>query len=146
MKPRHSIIGHVKICWRWFSEFSNNTAWGEKWDLDGGLFLRQKDKSGINPANCVRAVTRFGRLFALMLLIPVWNKNNLRSKGNSRGGISQNVYTIGFFRTQNFTQKVRDSQQIQCYPKCAIRDKFNTKKVNRECKAQGNSVKHKGAV
>ena len=39
-----------------------------------------------------------------------------------RGGISQNVYTSG---------KVRDSRQIQCYPKCAIRDKFNTKKVKK---------------
>ena len=32
------------------------------------------------------------------------------------------------FRTQKFTPKVCDSQQIQCYQKCAIYEKFNTKK------------------
>ena len=31
-------------------------------------------------------------------------------------------------RTHKFTPKVRDSRQIQCYQKCVIRDKFNTKK------------------
>ena len=45
-----------------------------------------------------------------------------------RVGIRQNIYTSGFFRTQKFTPKVRDSRQIQCYQKCVIRDKFNTKK------------------
>ena len=32
------------------------------------------------------------------------------------------------FRTQKFTPKVRDLRQIQCYQKCVIRNKFNTKK------------------
>ena len=45
-----------------------------------------------------------------------------------RVGIRQNIYTSCFFRTQKFTPKVRDSRQIQCYQKCVIRDKFNTKK------------------
>ena len=47
---------------------------------------------------------------------------------NDRVGIRQNIYTSGFFRTQKFTPKVRDSRQIQCYQKGVIRDKFNAKK------------------
>ena len=35
------------------------------------------------------------------------------------------------FRTQKFTPKVCDLRQIQCYPKCAIHDKFHTKKVKK---------------
>ena len=34
-------------------------------------------------------------------------------------------------RTQKFTPKVRDSRQIQCYQKCVIRDKLNTKNVEK---------------
>ena len=34
-----------------------------------------------------------------------------------------------FLGPTNLHQKVRDSRQIQCYSKCAIRDKSNTKKV-----------------
>ena len=45
-----------------------------------------------------------------------------------RVGISQNIYTSGFFRTQKFTPKVRDLRQIQCYQKGVIRDKLNAKK------------------
>ena len=50
---------------------------------------------------------------------------------SARVGIRQNIYTSGFFRTQKFTPKVRDSRQIQRYQKCVIRDKFNTKKVKK---------------
>ena len=46
-----------------------------------------------------------------------------------RGGKSQTIYTSDFFGTHKFTPKVRDSRQIQCYSKYAIRDKSNTKKV-----------------
>ena len=46
-----------------------------------------------------------------------------------RGGKSETIYTSDFFGTHKFTPKVRDSRQIQCYSKCAIRDKSNTKKV-----------------
>ena len=49
-------------------------------------------------------------------------------KYSNRVGIRQNIYTSGFFRTQKFTPKVRDSRQIQCYQKGVICDKFNAKK------------------
>jgi len=49
------------------------------------------------------------------------------------------MYTSRFFRIQNFTPKVRDPRQIQCYQKCTVRDKFNPKKVK---KKQGETVKH----
>ena len=52
-----------------------------------------------------------------------------------RVGIRQNIYTSGFFRTQKFTPKVRDSRQIQCYQKGMIRDKFNAKK-NKKSRAE----------
>ena len=49
----------------------------------------------------------------------------------ARGEKSQNIYTSGFFRNQKSTRKVHDSRQIQCYQKCVIRDKLNTKKVEK---------------
>ena len=82
----------------------------------------------------------FLKMFAIFMAVEggggYWkylnNKMIINSiKGKFRGGISQNIYTSGFFRTQKFTRKVRESRQIQCYPKCAIRDKFNTKKVKK---------------
>ena len=39
-----------------------------------------------------------------------------------------------------------DSRQIQCYQKCVIRDKFNTKKVKKQCETPRNSVKHQETV
>ena len=39
---------------------------------------------------------------------------------------------VAFFMTKIFTPKERDSQEIQCYQKSVIRDKFNTKHVKKQ--------------